>query len=193
MIFRFFGFLAVISSLYGGEPTPLQTFTLKEYLNHSWKNELVHFPVDATTRGKNLALADINGRFLPCQFTDLKREGDYLTGNVWTVVSLEPRSEKAFNLVPAPAASRAPVSTVTKKASSQKSASTLSVTEDGKYIVLANEYIALRLPRWTGLVKGSTALTQLPAPWECISRTTSVWLGNARWMNDVPPLDVKEA
>src|SRR5438552_15458095 len=143
MIFRFFAFLAVMSSVYG-EPPPLQTFTLKEYLNHSWKNELVHFPVDATTREKNLSLTDSNGRFLPCQFTDLKLEGDHLTGNVWTVVSLEPRSEKAFNLVPAPATSTAP-------GSPRKGAVTLSVTQDKMYIVVANEYLALRLPKWTGL------------------------------------------
>src|SRR5438552_3994135 len=136
MIFRFFGFLAVISSLYGGPPAPLQTFTLKEYLNHSWKNELVHFPVDATTSEKNLALADVNGRFLPCQFTDLKLQGDHLTGNVWTVVSLEPRSEKVFNLVPAPPTS-------TASGSPPKGAATLSVTQDKKYIMVANEYFAL--------------------------------------------------
>ena len=214
MIFRFFAFLAVISSLYGG-PRPLQTFTLKEYLNHSWKSELVHFPVDTTTSEKNPALADVNGRFLPCQFTDLKREGDHLTGNVWTVVSLGPRSEKVFNLVPAPATSTesstslnlseallqgahlkkksASASPLTNKASPRKAAATLSVTQDKKYVVLANEHLALRLPKWNELVKGATDLTQLPPPWESISRERNLWLGNARWVNDGPRLSVKEA
>ena len=181
VILRFSIFLTVISSLYG-DPPPLQTFTLKEYLNHFWQNELVHFPVDTTTSEKNLSLTDAKEHFLPCQFTDLKWDGDHLTGNVWTVVSLEPGSEEVFNLVPAAAISPP-----------QKAAPTLSISQEGKYIVLANEYLAVRIPNWTGLVKGSTNLTQLPAPWESVSRKTNLWLGNARWINDGPPLSVKEA
>ena len=192
MMFRFFAFLGVISSLCGA-PAPLQSFTLKEYLNHSWKNELVHFPLDITTGEKSLSLTDADGHFLPCQFTDLKRQGGHLTGSVWTVVSLEPGREEVFHLVPAPATSRMPVSAPTNKISPQKVRSTLSVIQDGKYIVLANEYLAVRLPKWTGLVKGPTDLTRLPTPWESVSRKTGSWLGNARWINDGPPLYVKEA
>src|SRR5437667_3374995 len=102
MTFRFFAFLAVISALHG-QPLPLQTFTLKEYLNHSWKNELVHFPVDTITREMNLSLTDANGHSLPCHFTDLKRQGDHLTGKVWTVGSVERRRGKVVELVPAAA------------------------------------------------------------------------------------------
>jgi hypothetical protein len=179
VILRFFLFLAFVSGLHG-EPLPLQSFTLEEYLNHSWKNELVHFPVDTFGSEKDLALVDANGDPLPCQFSNIQRQGDHVTGKVWTVVSLEPGSTKLFQLVRA-------------HSSAQTAASSLRIAEDEKYIVLANEHIAVRLPKWTGLIVKPTDLMQLPAPWESISRETNLWLGNARWINDGPPLTVKEA
>src|SRR5207248_7626730 len=101
-MFRLSAFLAIVSVLYG-EPVPLQTFTLKEYLSHLWRDELVHFRIDTTTSEKNLALTDDAGRVLPCQFTDLRWEASHLTGDVWTVVSLEPGATKTFSLISAPA------------------------------------------------------------------------------------------
>ena len=44
-------------------PAPLQTFTVKDYLQHQWTNELVHFPISyrAWRTPKSLTLRDAAG------------------------------------------------------------------------------------------------------------------------------------
>jgi len=58
---------------------PLRTFILKDFINHKWANELIHY--DLTFKPgecwqNSLRLTDESGNLLPIQFTDIKTHKD---------------------------------------------------------------------------------------------------------------------
>lgn len=83
-----------------GAPEPLQTFTVKDNLEHTWTNELVHFPISyrAWRMPKSLTLTDAAGKPVPSQVSGLDRSGLTITGTVWTVISVPPRGQVMLHL-----------------------------------------------------------------------------------------------
>ena len=94
------GAIACLAFSAMGALAPLQTFTVKDYLQHAWSNELVHFPIShrALSTPKSLTLTDAAGQSVPCQVTGLGRSGWTVTGTVWTVVSVPPKGEVVLQL-----------------------------------------------------------------------------------------------
>ncbi|MBI3920384.1 MAG: hypothetical protein HY318_03110, partial [Armatimonadetes bacterium] len=71
--FLAFAFLSSSSSTFSAPR--LQSFTVKESLNHRWADELVHFDLQVPTEAKRLVLTDAAGAPVPCQFTEVRRDG----------------------------------------------------------------------------------------------------------------------
>jgi len=161
-------------------PAPLQTFTVKDYLQHQWTDELVHFPISysGTTLPKSLTLTDAEGKPVPCQISGLARKGGKITGTVWTVVTLPPKGSATFHLQPGK-----PVATP------------LLLRVQGNEYLLGNEFLAFRLPRLPGALKQPVNITSLPAPLLAVSGPGGKnWLGQGAWAIDADqPLTVKEA
>ncbi|MHB9134424.1 MAG: hypothetical protein ACYDBB_25410 [Armatimonadota bacterium] len=157
---------------------PLQTFTLKERLNHRWIDELVHFDFAVTTTARDMTLVDADGVPLPCQFTDITRDEklNRVSGKVWTVVTLEPYKQITLELQPG----KPPVAGVTLK-------------REGDKWTLRNTCMAISLPQLPGALAQPVDLVKLPAPFSAVSADGEKWLGNMRWVNSGPPLQVKEA
>ena len=78
----------------------MQSFVVKDYLGHTWAEELIPFDFSAATTASHLTLADAAGQPVPCQFTDLQRAGGQVTGQVGTVVTLPPHGSASFQLLP---------------------------------------------------------------------------------------------
>jgi len=156
---------------------PLQTFTVKDYLNHRWQDELVHFDFDVATDATQLALADENGNQVPCQFSDLSRQGDRTRGTVWTVVTVEPKGQVTLHLQPA----------------SEPAASQLRLEEGDAQWVLRNSRMAVAVGRLPQELKEPVPLTKLPALVLWVAAPSGEPLGQGRWVNDGPPLLVKQA
>jgi hypothetical protein len=155
---------------------PLETFTVKEYLGHRWNDELIHFDFDVPATG-DLTLTDAQGKALPAQFTGLRKNGHRTTGSVWTVATLEPKGQLAFQL----------------RAGKPSVQSDLKVRREGEYFVMSNEHIALRVPCWTGVLAPPRDIKELPAPIDGVHGQGSAWLGGASWFNNGEALPVKEA
>ncbi|MHB9131636.1 MAG: hypothetical protein ACYDBB_11180 [Armatimonadota bacterium] len=177
LIYLVAGGLFALSAI--AAPAPLQTFTVKDNLQHQWTDELVHFPINyaGKTAPKALTLTDAQGNPVPCQISGLARKNGKVTGTAWTVVSLSPKGKATFHLRPG------------------KSASTvLHLTASGKEYLLGNEVITLRLPRFTGTLKQPVDVTALPAPLLAVAAAgKDAWLGQGTWVNADKLLLVKEA
>ena len=158
---------------------PLQTFTVKDYLQHLWTNEIIHFPIcfEGQRAPESLTLTDAAGRPVPCQVTGLAQQNGKVTGTAWTLVSLARKGQAAFQLrpgTPAPAL--------------------LRLVSQGQDYLLSNEFIVLRLPRLPGALTPPVDLSCLPAPLLSVSIPGSKsWLGQGTWINADRPLQVKEA
>ena len=156
---------------------PLQTFEVKDYLGHTWADELIHFDFSATTSAKDLTLADAAGKALPCQFTDLQRAGGKVSGKVWTVVTLPPDGSASFQLLAAKPPALAGV----------------QVGTGPEGIALKNDRMIVYLPQYPGVFKEPTALTSLPAPLRSVGLLQGEPLGLMRWFDQGEALGVKEA
>lgn len=161
-----------------GVAGPLQTFTIEEHLDSEWSNELVHFPVSyrAWRMPTSLTLTDAKGQPLPSQVTGLKRQGLRVTGTAWTVVNLPAKARLTFELRPG-----------------NPTAGVLRLREEDGGYVLANEFLALRLPKLPGKLPRSAPLDSLPAPLLSVAAPDGPWLGQGAWVNADPPLQVTEA
>ena len=160
-------------------PAPLQTFTVKDYLQHQWTDEIIHLPVSyqAETAPESLTLTDAAGQPAPCQVTGLTQRNGEVTGTVWTVVTVPPRGQVTLHLQ-----------------QGQPPATPLRLVAQGQEYVLSNEHMALRLPRLPGALAQPVDLTALPAPLLSVSAAgNGDWLGAGSWINDGPSLEVKEA
>lgn len=169
-----------------GAAEPLQTFTVKDYLRHSWTNEIVHFPVSYRDwrMPKALTLTDSSGRSVPSQVSGLGRSGWSVTGTIWTVVSVPPKGEVVLQL-------RKESKTGTDKYPS--SSSVLSLASQGQDFVLANEFMSVLLPRLPGPLPNPVELASLPPPFLALAAEGTNWLGRGVWTNAGPPLLVKNA
>ncbi|MHB9025222.1 MAG: hypothetical protein ACYC7E_13805 [Armatimonadota bacterium] len=159
-------------------PAPLQTFTVKDYLGRQWTDEIVHFDIAYTGRApKGLLLTDTAGKPVPCQTSGLAQKNGKVTGKVWTVVTLPPKSQVTLHL----------------KAGTP-AATPLRLLSQGNEYLLGNENIVLRLPRLPGALTQPVDLASLPAPVQAVMAPGGKgWLGQGTWINTDTPLQVKEA
>ncbi len=163
----------------GAAAPPLQTFTVKDYLQHQWTDEIVHFPISypAQALPATLALADEQGKPYPCQVSGLALKGGKVTGTVWTVVSLPPRGELRLHLV-----------------EGRPMATRLRLERRAGELILRNQMMALRLPLLPGKLAQPVDLTAVPAPLLAVAQADSdTWLGGGTWVNEGEALQVKEA
>lgn len=157
---------------------PLQTFTVRDYLQHEWTNELVHFPLSLPgALPENLQLTDAAGTALPCQVNDLTEQDGQVTGSLWTVLSVPPKGTVILSLhagAPAP--------------------TDLRLEPRGEEYLLRNDFMTVRLPRLTAPLAQPVDLTAVPAPLLALARAgDDTWLGAGTWINAEPPLQVKTA
>ncbi|MHB9131637.1 MAG: hypothetical protein ACYDBB_11185 [Armatimonadota bacterium] len=170
------GFCLALAAI--AAPPPLQTFTVKDYLQHQWTDELLHFPIAYTGNApKSLMLTDADGKPMPCQITGLTRKNGKVTGTVWTVASLSPKGTATFHLQPGKPAPTA-----------------LRLQAAGKEYLLGNECLTLRLPKFSGALAQPVDLVTVPAPLLAISGPDGKsWLGQGSWTNADQALQVKAA
>ena len=163
----------------GASPAPLQSFTLKDYLQHQWSDELVHFPFSysATSLPQSLTLTDTQGQALPTQIAGLTRKDGKVTGTAWTVVSLPPKGAQTLQLRPG-----------------KPPATTLRLQREAAGLVLSNNLLKLRLPKLPGKLAQPVSLAALPAPLLALAAGgAGPWLGGGAWVGADAALQVKEA
>jgi hypothetical protein len=78
----------------------VQTIKLKEYIGHTWSDELISYPLDAElAKAPGVTVTDAGGKTVPCQVKD---------GRVYLLVTLPADGELAYTITPAPAAAQTP-------------------------------------------------------------------------------------
>ncbi|MHB9024159.1 MAG: hypothetical protein ACYC7E_08280 [Armatimonadota bacterium] len=159
-------------------PAPIQTFTVKDYLQHQWTDELVHFNINyAGAMPKALTLTDAAGKPVPCQVSGLARKNGKVTGSVWTVVTLPPKGQAVFHLRPG-----------------KPALTSLSLLQQKNEFLLSNGHIVLRLPKLPGKLSQPVKLSSLPAPLLAVKAPGGPsWLGAGSWVDADGTLQVKEA
>lgn len=167
---------AVLLPVAHAEEKPLQVFSIKDDIGHRWNQEIVHFDFDVPTNGP-VMLTDQSGKEVPAQFSDLKKNGNSTAGRVWTVVSLDPRAEAVFQLRPGRPGVK----------------SDLRITRAKEEVVLSNEVLAVRLPKWPGTLAEPRNLSEMLPPVAGVRGRDGAWLGGGKWFGDGPGLAVKEA
>ncbi len=169
--------LCLTASAWAAEP--LAKFEVRDYLGHSWQDELIHFDFAVTTKAKDLTLVDAAGKPVPCQVTDLQRDTQKGTvaGKVWTVVSLQPGGVALFAL----------------REGKPPAATGVEVARGRDQVVLRNDRLVLYLPQWPGNLAEPMGLPALPAPLRAVSAPQGPELGRMQWFNDGEALGVKQA
>lgn len=168
--------LRAVSGTPGSASAPagavLARFTLREPLDHRWSEELVHF--DDPAASPDAHLTDAAGAPVLAQLDGAVK------GRIWTVASLAPGAVVTRELRAGPPrdALPAPPGAVT-------------VSREAGALVLANDRFAVSLPDWSIAPRGE--LATLPAPLRAVRLPGGPWRGDARWVNDGPPLPVAEA
>lgn len=167
--------------LHAAPSAPLQTFTIKEPMNHQWTDELVHFDFNVASSAKTFTLTDAAGTPLPTQLIGLTREKGRVKGTAWTVLSLAPNAETTVVLRPG---------TPDKPAETK-----LKIEKGDLPLMLVNEKVAVIMNQWPGILPAPINLTELRGPVGAICQADGKWnwLGGSRWVNDGPPLSVKSA
>ncbi len=132
---------------------PLSTFTLTDHLDHTWRDELVTFPVPDLPTNLSLAVADEQGVLLPCQLV----QEDGVSRLAFRVDQLPPLGTRTFTLVEGEAPGNPPVTRL--------SADTVE---------LGNGLITVRLPA------GQSLTTSVPAPVLGVRRGEGSWIGSGR-------------
>lgn len=170
--------LVLSASAFAAGQSVLQTFTVKDYLQHQWTNELVHFPVSyAGTLPKSLTLLDAAGTSMPCQVEAMTRKDGKVTGTLWTVVTVPPKGDMTLKL-------QAGTSATTD----------LRLLSRGNELWLGNGRMMLRLPRFPTALKAPVEITTLPAPVLAMSADGgATWLAGGNWVNGGDPVLVKAA
>lgn len=171
------GVLFCCPAAHGAEP--LQSLTIKEYLGHRWRDELVHFPCDAGLADKDLRLVDDAGHEFPVQVSKSGGDGNgqQAAGTLWTVVTLEPQAAVKLQLLPGTTAVPPGVQLI----------------REGDVLTLRNERLAMRLPQYPGQLGQPVEISTLAAPFVSIRGATEPWFGEGQWINEGPPVQVQQA
>ena len=144
--------------LLGQAAHAVQVIHLKEYLGHTFTDELISYPLDAGLRqAASLQVIDDTGASLPCQV---------VYGRIYLLVSLKADSERTFTVRPGqPAAAERQV----------------RVSEDGDLLTFDSGVMAVRLTN--GKQDYATPLegTQAPGPLRGVRTADGAWIGKS-WL-----------
>jgi hypothetical protein len=136
-----------------------QTIHLKEYLGHTWSNELISYPLDAALKkAPALTVTDETGAELPCQVAD---------GRVYLQVTLPADGEKTF--------------TIAAGASGAQPTAPASAAIDGENLLLDSGTMALRLPAGTVKYPQPVEAGTVPGPLRGVRQGQGGWIGKS-WL-----------
>ncbi|MHB9134470.1 MAG: hypothetical protein ACYDBB_25645 [Armatimonadota bacterium] len=136
---------------------PTQTIHLKEYLGHTWSDELISYPLDAGLRNaRHLEVRDETGTLLPYQVSN---------GRVYLLVTLPADGEKVFTVT------AGMLDAAAKTAASTK-------TEDG-LLTLDNGVMALRMPAGSKNYAQPMDADKVPGPLAGVRGASGGWIGKS--------------
>jgi len=131
-------------------------FTLTDYLDHQWRDELVGFPVPELPADARMAVWDDAGQRLPCQLA--QRDG--VTTAFFVVDDLGPLSSRRYTLT----------------ADADGFAAPFTECPVGEVLEIGNGVCAFRVPASRNLAAGDA----VPAPLLGARRGTGGWIGQGR-------------
>ncbi len=158
----------------------LATFAVREHLDHSFQDELIHFDFDVPEPGGAPWLADAAGAPVLAQIEGVTHAGGRMRGRVWTVASLEPRGAIDLTLRSGGAGEKA------------QPAPGAWITYEAGALVLANDRLAVAIPELEALA-APTDLRALPPPVRSVRLAGGAWMGGAAWVKEGAPLLVERA
>jgi hypothetical protein len=141
----------------------LATFELRDHLNHTWKNELVGFPLDKPVPdGMSLCVRDERGQPAPCQLRS-DSQGVRAFFQVDELPALGRRTFRLETTTQAPQSGHRP-----------------SCRQDGDAVVLSNGLISVRVPA------NRENVARFVAPVLAVRRGAGPWIGEGRiFLSDV--------
>ncbi len=136
----------------------VQTIHLKDYLGHTWSNELISYPLDADLqKATALRVTDDTGAALPCQVVN---------GWLYLLVDLKADTERIFTVQPGqPAPAERQV----------------RVNEDGGLLTFDTGVMAVRLTAGTQDFPTPAACGQVPGPLRGVRIADGAWIGKS-WL-----------
>jgi len=154
---------------------PERKFTLKEYLGHSWTNELVHYEV-AFAAGEcwpqSIQLLNSNNAPVPVQLSNvtLHPGGSIAKATVWFLVSLSPNGTQTFTF-----------SGSAKHGKPPKLTTDLALVKEAHTAILATSNLAVRVLDDTLCYYQPQPTTEVPAPLQALCLRNGVWTGRG-WL-----------
>ena len=149
--------MGIAAGIAGAES--LQTVHLKDYLNRTWADELISYPLDKTLAGaKEIQVKDETGAALPCQVHNAR---------VYLLVTLLPNSEKTFTI----SAGHPP----------PPPAKPVTVKEENGLLVLDSGAMAVRLPAGEASYTEPATPGNVPGPLQGVRGVGGDWIGRS-WL-----------
>ncbi|MHB9027071.1 MAG: hypothetical protein ACYC7E_23285 [Armatimonadota bacterium] len=137
---------------------PTQTFHLKDYLGHTWSDELISYKLDDALRSaKSLRVVDETGAALPYQIAD---------GRIYLLVTLPADTQKTITVTAGAAA---------------KPDSFVRVSESGKSLTVDSGKMAVRLPAGGRTFAQPVDPKDVPGPLQGVRGTQGEWIGRS-WL-----------
>ena len=137
-----------------------QTIHLKDYLGHTWTDELISYPLDAgLLAAHGFTVTDEAGAKIPCQAA---------AGRIYLLVTLPADAEKTF--------------TVTAEHSTSAVGKPVSVKRERKNLVLDSGTMAMRLPAGTVQYPRPVEAKSVPGPLQGVRASSGGWVGGS-WLD----------
>ena len=155
-------------------------YGLTDYLNHSWKEELISFVVEFPA-GQCREIASVTANGQPVQFqlarSELKRhpDGTIASARVYVLTDLGPRQQIAFEGLGGEQAKRA-----------ELAPTDLKVSEGQGAVTVETRWAGVRLP-----LGEFDQPERMPAPYQGFRLTTGRWVGSSVLMGDPAPQSLK--
>ncbi len=136
----------------------VQTIHLKDYLGHTWSDELISYPLDASLRNAtSISVTDDTGAALPCQV---------LNGRIYLLVGLKADSERVFTI---------------RAGQPAAPARQVRVSEDGKLVTFDTGVMAVRLTAGQQQYPAPAESRQVPGPLCGVRIAGGAWIGKS-WL-----------
>ncbi|MHB9131314.1 MAG: hypothetical protein ACYDBB_09520 [Armatimonadota bacterium] len=139
---------------------PTQVIHLKEYLGHTWSEELISYPLDAALRNaKDFRVTDEAGTQIPCQVAG---------GRIYLLVTLPADTEKTF--------------TISAERSLPNDGRRVTVKQERNVLLLDSGAIAVRLPAGSVKYPQPVEANTVPGPLQGVRAANSNWVGKS-WLD----------
>ncbi len=140
-----------------GWAAPTQVFRLKEYLGHTWSDELISYPLEEGLRQvPALKVTDETGTALPYQVFE---------GRVYLLITLPADREKVF--------------TITQSNGPVRPARRVTVSEAGGFVTLDSGVMAARLLAGAQAFDPPAEAGQVPGPLQGVRAEGGDWIGRS--------------